>query len=125
MPAFESPGPMDQERGASNGAIVQTKAMSGNLIQLQSENSAGSGSGVEGQLASSKGQGRGMDDDTQSRMESGFGADFSGVRIHDDDRAANMNDALNAQAFTHGNDIYFNRGKIPTRIERRGSPASP
>ena len=43
-----------------------------------------------------------------------MGADFSNVRIHDDSNAAQMSKDLNAQAFTHGNDIYFNSGKYDT-----------
>jgi hypothetical protein len=44
-------------------------------------------------------------------MESRFDADFSGVRLHTDSTAVQMSGQLNAQAFTHGRDIYFNEGK--------------
>jgi hypothetical protein len=44
-------------------------------------------------------------------MESGFGADFSGVHVHTDNNAAQMNQQLGARAFTHGSDIYFNQGE--------------
>ena len=44
-------------------------------------------------------------------MESRFNADFSGVRVHTDASAVQMNAQISAQAFTHGNDIYFNSGK--------------
>ena len=43
-------------------------------------------------------------------MESRFGSDFSGVRIHDNSHAATLNRELNAQAFTRGTDIFFNKG---------------
>ncbi len=46
-----------------------------------------------------------------SFMESRFGTDFSGVKIHTGHTAVQMNQELNAQAFTSGNDIYFNEGK--------------
>jgi peptidoglycan hydrolase-like protein with peptidoglycan-binding domain len=52
-----------------------------------------------------------MDTDTQSEMEQGFGADFNNVRIHNDAEAQDMSQNIGAQAFTHGNDIYFNQGK--------------
>jgi Domain of unknown function (DUF4157) len=45
-------------------------------------------------------------------MSSGFGVDFSQVRIHNDNEAVAMNNELQAQAFTHGRDIYFNEGKF-------------
>ena len=42
-------------------------------------------------------------------MESAFGYDFSGVRIHRDSRA----DDLHARAVTRGEDIHFGRGEDP------------
>jgi hypothetical protein len=46
-------------------------------------------------------------------MEPRFGADFSQVRVHTDTQAVQMNQAVGAQAFTHGSDIYFGAGKSP------------
>ena len=69
---------------------------------------------IEKSLQSSKGSGSPLPNATRQRMESGFGADFSAVRIHDDTSARQMSKGLNAQAFTHGNDIYFNSGKYDT-----------
>ncbi|REH46387.1 DNA/RNA non-specific endonuclease [Tenacibaculum gallaicum] len=68
-------------------------------------------SSLEGDLSSSKGGGSSLPSNTQNEMESGFGADFSGVRIHNDSNAVQMNQELGSQAFTNGNDIYFNEGK--------------
>ncbi|MEP7252326.1 MAG: DUF4157 domain-containing protein, partial [Ginsengibacter sp.] len=42
---------------------------------------------------------------------SSFSSDFSSVKIHNDSTSVQMNESLNAQAFTHGSDIYFNSGK--------------
>ncbi|MBO9584844.1 MAG: DUF4157 domain-containing protein [Flavobacterium sp.] len=73
---------------------------------------------VESNLTSSKGSGNAMDKNTKQEMESGFGADFSNVNIHTDSRAVQMSEELGAQAFTHGNDVYFNKGKYnPTSQE--------
>ena len=66
---------------------------------------------LESTLANSKGGGKQLDKETKTEMESGFGADFSNVRIHTDSTAVGMNKELGAQAFTNGNDIYFNEGK--------------
>ncbi len=63
------------------------------------------------QLASKRGGGSAMPSSTKQFMENRFSADFSGVRIHTGGYAANMSSAIQAQAFTHGNDIYFNHGK--------------
>ncbi|MEM7185446.1 MAG: DUF4157 domain-containing protein [Bacteroidota bacterium] len=73
---------------------------------------ANTGSGVEESLKSSKGSGTPLDKGLKNEMESGFGTDFSQVRVHTDSRAIMMNRDLGAQAFTNGNDIYFNQGKF-------------
>jgi len=68
-------------------------------------------SDVSGKIHKSKGQGGAMDKGTRSFMESRFGADFGNVRIHNDSNSHQLSKKLNAQAFTVGNDIYFNKGK--------------
>ncbi|GAB4107754.1 hypothetical protein GCM10028791_02010 [Echinicola sediminis] len=83
---------------------------SGENLQAKSENSTTVSPKLESQLNQSSG-GNNMDSSTRQTMESGFGADFSGVNIHTDSSAVQMNRELGAQAFTHGNDIYFNEGK--------------
>lgn len=45
-------------------------------------------------------------------MESGFGADFSGVRIHKDQESAALNQDLKAKAFTTGAHIFFGQGQF-------------
>tara|TARA_R110002020_G_scaffold83108_3_gene205911 strand:- start:25187 stop:26707 length:1521 start_codon:yes stop_codon:yes gene_type:complete len=89
---------------------VQTKLQLPYAIQAK-RGSVDSASGLEQQLKSSQGGGRSMSADTRSSMESSFGADFSDVRIHTGSKAIQMNQNLNAQAFTHGSDVYFNQGK--------------
>jgi hypothetical protein len=66
---------------------------------------------VEGKLNSSRGTGSPLPLNTRMQMENSIGADFSGVRLHTDGTAAQMNMDLHSQAFTHGSDIYFNSGK--------------
>jgi hypothetical protein len=66
---------------------------------------------LEGKLDNSKGSGTGLDEKTKVEMESGFGTDFSNVKIHTDSNAVQMSQELGAQAFTNGNDVYFNEGK--------------
>ncbi|MGN7723736.1 eCIS core domain-containing protein [Chitinophaga sp. 22620] len=65
-----------------------------------------SGTGI-----SAKSGGHALPVSTRGEMEHHFGSDFSHVRVHTDDRAAEMNRSLGAHAFTHGNDIYFNKGR--------------
>ncbi|MFL5764172.1 MAG: DUF4157 domain-containing protein, partial [Bacteroidia bacterium] len=63
---------------------------------------------VESGIQNSKGSGDSLKSDIAEEMGSKMGADFSGVKVHSDGRAADMNDQIQAKAFTHGNDIYFN-----------------
>ncbi|WP_437823689.1 eCIS core domain-containing protein [Tenacibaculum mesophilum] len=81
-------------------------------VQSKSENNASASNqpSFESKLKGGNG-GKKMDGQTKSEMESGFGADFSHVNIHNDSEAAQMSQEIGAQAFTHGNNIYFNEGK--------------
>ncbi len=66
---------------------------------------------IENKLNNYRGNGTPLASDTRKNMESAMDADFSGVRIHNDHNAAQLNKDLSAHAFTRGNDIYFNAGK--------------
>jgi Domain of unknown function (DUF4157) len=83
--------------------------------KVQTKTSANGGgtapSGFASNLNHSKGQGSGLSKSTLNEMSSAFGQDFSGVRIHTDSQAEQLSEQISAQAFTHGNDIYFNQGK--------------
>lgn len=66
---------------------------------------------VSQQINASRGNGSSMETPVKSFMESRFGTDFSGVKIHTGSDAVQMSRELHAQAFTVGGDIYFNSGK--------------
>lgn len=107
------PGDADEnEANAMADAIV-----SGGKIRRQISNGT-SGSGIavstamESQLAQTQGGGRTMPEGLRNMMETGFGRDFSNVRIHTDSQAVAMSENLSAKAFTLGNDIYFNKGQF-------------
>jgi len=57
-----------------------------------------------------KGGGRPLPAEVRGEMEAGLGADFGAVRVHDDVAAAASAQAVNAKAYTVGNDVVFNRG---------------
>jgi hypothetical protein len=56
--------------------------------------------------------GRPLDARTRRAMEARFGRDFSAVRIHDDARAAQTAEGIDAAAFTVGGDIAFAGGRF-------------
>ena len=57
------------------------------------------------------GGGQPLDEGTRSFMESQFDWDFGEVKIHTDSAAAEAAEAVRAQAFTTGRNIYFGRGR--------------
>ncbi|CAM1368077.1 putative peptidoglycan binding domain-containing protein [Tenacibaculum sediminilitoris] len=91
---------------------VQKQEEEEEAVQSKSENTslANNSTSFESKLRGGNG-GQKMDAQTRGEMESGFGADFSRVNIHNDSEAAQMSQEIGAQAFTHGNNIYFNKGK--------------
>ncbi|MEZ4827083.1 MAG: DUF4157 domain-containing protein [Bacteroidia bacterium] len=65
---------------------------------------------IQRSLEKNSGGGSEMSQTTRSEMESSFGQDFGGVRVHTGSEAHQMNHDLSAEAFTHGKDIYFKAG---------------
>jgi Domain of unknown function (DUF4157) len=55
--------------------------------------------------------GQPLDGHTRSFMESRFDHDFSGIRIHTDGKAAESARAVNANAYTVGQDVAFREGR--------------
>ncbi len=62
-------------------------------------------------LNQSNGSGTPIPQAAREPMEQKLGTDFSAVRVHSDARASRLSHALGANAFTTGNDIYFNENK--------------
>ncbi len=56
-----------------------------------------------------KGGGRPLPEGLRGKMEQGFGADFSQVRVHADGEAQALNKNVGAKAFTTGSDIFFGK----------------
>jgi hypothetical protein len=65
---------------------------------------------IHNALGNGGANGRSLDPEIGSMMSNRIGFDFGSVKIHTDEKAAGMNRALNAKAFTIGDSIYFNRG---------------
>jgi len=80
-------------------------------IQLSPDGSPTASPQISSQITQSKGAGQSLPAPVQAEMGQKIGADFSGVNIHTGSQATGMSNALGAQAFTHGSDIYFNEGK--------------
>jgi Domain of unknown function (DUF4157) len=66
---------------------------------------------VQQVILDAQGQGRPLPGGERSRDERFLGADFSGVRLHTDHRAGELNRHLGSSAFTAGQDIFFGHGE--------------
>ena len=83
-------------------------------IRMQADSSTGgmmASKNVEQSINNSKGGGKTLSPDLQDEMGNKMNADLSGVKIHTDENAVQMNKEVGAKAFTHGNDIYFNKNQ--------------
>lgn len=65
---------------------------------------------IEESIQRAKGGGQPFDAAVRHQMESTFDAGLDHVRVHADSEADTLNRALNARAFTVGNDIFFRQG---------------
>lgn len=127
QPKLHGDGVMRQEAGEEEEAVQRKEADDEETIQPSAEKNtvccksivqrSGRGpptpahSQFQSQLQSSKGQGAPLNHSVLHSMQSKFGADFGSVRIHTNQTSAQLSRSINAQAFTHGSDIYFNHGK--------------
>jgi outer membrane protein OmpA-like peptidoglycan-associated protein len=98
-----------QELEANN--IANKVAGSGGSLASSPTSSFQEDAGSDSQLVSDvlNSTGRPLQTDTKTYMESRFGHDFSKVRIHDDSKAAQSAQAINAKAYTNRNNIVFNK----------------
>jgi len=94
-------------------AEPEEKEKDKNPVQKKGESTGTTaGPAVSSNIESSRGKGKPLPSKTLREMNSSFGADFSTVHVHDNNESADLNKDLHAHAFTHGNDIYFGKGKF-------------
>jgi hypothetical protein len=116
------PAPSSEVKGLSsvqrqtleNVEVVRTKPLVTTITSLVQRLSSNTSRSVQPGEAFEAGLGTGgrpLPADARAFMEPRFGADFSGVRLHADANAAQMNRAIGAQAFTHGPHIYLGEGR--------------
>ncbi|WP_257236722.1 eCIS core domain-containing protein [Nostoc sp. 'Peltigera malacea cyanobiont' DB3992] len=67
--------------------------------------------GVESTINRARGGGQPLDAGLQQSMGQAMGADFSGVRVHTDTQSNQLNQSIQAKAFTTGQDVFFRQGK--------------
>ncbi|MFV0605091.1 MAG: DUF4157 domain-containing protein, partial [Niabella sp.] len=97
--------PLEKEADAMADKVVQR------LADSPSNEISSTTPVVDNSLNSSNSSGNPLPATIKNEMERSFNADFSQVKLHTNSHAVQMNQELQAQAFTYGNDIYFNSGK--------------
>ncbi len=110
----ESTKPVIQTSGLEDGKLQKKCENCENEEYIQQKTSGNQQSvhpEFEAILLNNNGSGSPLNENSKREMEEGFGADFSNVRIHTDSTSTQLNENLGAQAFTNGNNIYFNAGK--------------
>lgn len=113
----ESPAVMAKMSTPDEDEKVQKMSESSFSIQKKAGSLTGgmaASENVEQGINSSKGNSQSLPADTQKELGGKMNADFSDVSIHTDNKAVEMSNEVGAKAFTHGNDIYFNRGQYDT-----------
>jgi hypothetical protein len=78
---------------------------------LQREETPGVSNTAESKIEGSRGGGDTLPDETRNFLEPRFGQDFSDVRVHTGAESHELNNELQARAFTTGSDIFFRDGE--------------
>jgi hypothetical protein len=99
------------EGGASCPACEEEKVEQAKGVDRKESSSLAHADQVSASLPPGLSSGHNLDAGIRGFMESHFGVDFSAVRIHTDETAAESADSINADAYTHVNHIYFADGK--------------
>lgn len=98
----------------SEGGEGEEEELMAKRIQRSSADMMGSfdvGQDFEKQLSTARGGGKSLDSSLQAKMGDAMGADFSGVRVHEDSASDALNSSIQARAFTTGSDIFFKQGE--------------
>lgn len=109
----QPPGASDQ--GAA-GVLHLQQTVGNQAVQRLLAQRSGDGAfdldeDTAGRINQARGGGAALDSNLQRQMGQGMGYDFSGVRVHTSPEADNLNQQLNAKAFTTGQDIFFKQGE--------------
>lgn len=94
-----------------NETIIQRKCDCGGTCDHCQSESTHQDQDVIQDILQRKDSGQPLEPGVQASMESRFGEDFSGVRVHTDTYAVQTSQQLNAVAYTVGRDIFFGAGQ--------------
>lgn len=101
-PILESAPTRDADELGEEEA-VQTKSLTNKQAPIKA--------GLQNRIQSLKSGGQFLPGTERAFFEPRFGADFSNVRVHTNNRAADTAQSINARAFTSGRDVVFGDGQ--------------
>ncbi|MBD2248036.1 DUF4157 domain-containing protein [Nostoc sp. FACHB-888] len=81
------------------------------VVQRKGGGGIAATSELETSIQQARGGGQPLSNDIRQPMEQAFGTDFSSVKIHTDSRSDQLNQSVQARAFTTGQDIFFRQGE--------------
>lgn len=95
--------------------ILQRKAVPKEIqmksTQLENIGGGDASADLESAINSARGSGQPIESNLQAKMGQAIGADFSDVKIHTDSQSDQLNQSIQAKAFTTGKDIFFRQGE--------------
>ncbi len=103
-------GEDEEVKRKSVGESIQRVELSQLNAKSDSGNSSEASAELEGAIEGARGGGQPLDESVKEPMEREFGADFSGVRVHTDAKSDELNQSIQAKAFTTGQDVFFREG---------------
>ena len=103
-----SPLPLEVQRvGMPEGEELQAKS----ILQRREAIAGGEATNdLDTAINSARGGGQSLDAGLQRSMGQAMGADFSGVKVHTDAQSDQLNQSIQAKAFTTGQDVFFRQG---------------
>jgi hypothetical protein len=81
------------------------------IVQRQSDGGMAATPDLEASINQGRGSGQPLANSIREPIEQAFGADFSGVKVHTDAQSDQLNQSIQARAFTTGQDIFFRQGE--------------
>ncbi|MBD2415200.1 DUF4157 domain-containing protein [Nostoc calcicola FACHB-3891] len=81
------------------------------MVQRQGGAGMAASPDLEASINQARGSGQPIADNIRGPMEQAFGADFSGVKVHTDSQSDELNQSIQARAFTTGQDVFFRQGE--------------
>jgi Domain of unknown function (DUF4157) len=99
-------GPLQHQDGKEDRHALRMKP----LAQRPSVGGMAATQDLESSINRARGGGQPLEAGLQRKLGQAMGADFSGVKVHTDNQADQLNRSIQAKAFTTGQDVFFRQG---------------